>query len=246
MSLKALIVDDEKNGRENLSAAINRHCPQLTVVTEADCVVNAIEAIQQHQPDVVFLDIQMPGGNGFELLEYFNDYPFEVIFVTAFDHYAIKAIRFSAADYLLKPLNVLDLKKAVEKVTERINQKQENNRLQELASNLRMPSHPRIGLPGSDRIEFVPVEKIIRCEGESNYTHIHFSDRGTMLVAKTLVEFEDLLGEYHFVRVHKTHLVNMDYVNTYLKNDGGYLQLSNGDKIAISRRRKDTVLETLK
>jgi len=134
----------------------------------------------------------------------------------------------------------------VNKVSERILQKQENLRMKQLVYNIGQPQNPRIGLPTGDRIEFVEISKIIRCQGEGNYTHIYFENNNHLLVAKTLVEFEDLLKDYSFVRVHKTHLVNFKHVITYLKTDGGTLQLSNGDSVSISRRRKESVQKLLK
>lgn len=246
MRIKSIIVDDEKHGRENLAGILKQHCPEVDVLGDANSVESAISIIREHHPDLVFLDIEMPKANGFQLLEYFKDFNFEVIFVTAYGNYAIKAIRFSATDYILKPINYNELKTAVAKVAERIRHKQENLRMKQLVYNLSQPGNPRIGLPTGDRIEFVEVNKIIRCQGEGNYSHIYFEENKHLLVAKTLVEFEDLLHEYSFVRVHKTHLVNLKHVIAYLKPDGGILQLSNGDKVAVSRRRKEEVQKMLK
>lgn len=246
MKIKSIIVDDEKHGRENLAGILKQYCPEVELLGDADSVEAAISLIRELNPDLVFLDIEMPRANGFQLLEHFKDFRFEVIFVTAYDNYAIKAIRFSAADYILKPINLNDLQTAVRKVTNRIQQKQENQRMKQLVYNITQPQNPRIGLPTGDRIEFIEVNKIIRCQGEGNYSHIYFEGNKHLLVAKTLVEFEDLLQEYSFIRVHKTHLVNLKHVITYVKNDGGILKLSNGDEVPISRRRKDDVQKMLK
>ncbi|NQU55417.1 MAG: response regulator transcription factor [Bacteroidetes bacterium] len=245
MKIKSIIVDDEKHGRENLAGILKQHCPEVTVLGEANSVENAISIIEIHEPDLVFLDIEMPKANGFQLLEHFKDFSFEVIFVTAYDSYAIKAIRFSAADYILKPINYNDLIVAVNKVARRIQLKEENERVKQLYRNIHQPQNPRIGLPTADRIEFVEVEKIIRCQGEGNYTHIYFEEKKHLFVAKTLVEFEDLLQEYSFIRVHKSHLVNLKHVVAYVKTDGGMLQLSNNDQVAVSRRRKELVQKML-
>jgi two-component system LytT family response regulator len=246
MKIKSIIVDDEKHGRENLAGILRQYCPDVDVLGEANSVDSAISLIHEKNPDLVFLDIEMPKANGFRLLEHFRDFRFEVIFVTAYDNYAIKAIRFSAADYILKPINLNDLQIAVSKVAERIHQKQENQRMKQLVYNISQPLNPRIGLPSGDRIEFVEVSKIVRCQGEGNYTHIYFEGNKHLLVAKTLVEFEDLLQEFSFFRVHKTHLVNLKQVIAYVKTDGGILQLSNGDSVAVSRRRKEDVQKMLK
>ena len=246
MIYSALIVDDEKNGRENLCGLIEKYCPQINIVAEAASVTEAIQKIEEFQPKLIFLDIEMPGGNGFTLLEHFKSFPFEVIFVTAYDNFAIKAIRFSASDYLLKPINLNELINAVDKVSQRISQRGENERIRQLYQNSLHPSNPKIGLPTGERIEFVEVKSIIRCQGEINYTHLYFSDRKPMLSAKSLIEFEELLGEYGFIRVHKTHLVNMNHVSSFTRNDGGMLILSNGDSVLISRRRRDYTFEQLK
>lgn len=246
MKIKSILVDDEKHGRENLAGILHQHCPDIQLLGEADSVESAISLIHQKNPDLVFLDIKMPKADGFQLLEHFKDFRFEVIFVTAYGNYAIKAIRFSAADYILKPINYHELIEAVVKVSNRIQQKQDNLRLKQLVHNLGHSGNPKIGLPSGDRVEFIEVQKIIHCQGEGNYSHIYFEENKHLLVAKTLVEFEDLLQDYSFIRVHKTHLVNLKHVIAFIKSDGGILKLSNGNKIAISRRRKEDVLTKLK
>lgn len=246
MAYPALIIDDEKNGRENLSGLIRHYCPQLKIVAEAASVDEAIQKIGEFHPRLIFLDIEMPGGNGFKLLEHFKTFPFEVIFVTAYDNYAIKAIRFSASDYILKPINLNELIAAVEKACARIAQQTENERIRQLYQNTLHPANARIGVPVSDRIEFIEVKSIIRCQGESNYTHLYFTEKKPLMVAKSLIEFEELLAEHGFIRVHKSHLVNLNHVTSILKNDGGTLLMSNGDPVLISRRRKDFVSLCLK
>ena len=245
MQIKSIIVDDEKHGRENLAGILREFCPEVSLLGEADSVEAALSLIREQPPDLVFLDIEMPRANGFRLLEHLQNFSFEVIFVTAYDNYAIKAIRFSAADYILKPVNHNDLKAAVKKVAERILQKQKNVRMKQLYHNLFQPGSPRIGLPDGDQIQFSEVHKIIRCQGEGNYTHIYFENGNHMLVAKTLVEFEDLLQEFGFARTHKTHLVNLKHVKSYIKTKNS-VKLSNNEHIPVSRRRKENVLEQLK
>ena len=246
MKISSIIVDDEKNGRENLAGMLQKYCHGVGLLGEAVSVASAITLIEKHHPDLVFLDIEMPGADGFALLEHFREYPFEVIFVTAYDNYAIRAIRFSAADYILKPINIIDLQNAVSKVTDRITRKQENQRLKQLYHNIRQPGNPRIGLASGDSIEFVEATSIVRCQGESNYTHIFFENRKPLLVSKTLVEFEELLVEFSFIRIHKTHLVNLKKVTAWLKTDGGMLRMSNGDVVPISRRRKEEIIKKLR
>ncbi len=245
MIIRSIIVDDEKHGRENLAGLLMEYCPGVEINGEADSVEAAITLIKEQTPDLVFLDIEMPRANGFKLLEHMKDFPFEVIFVTAYDNYAIKAIRFSAADYILKPINHHELKAAVEKVTERIKQKQQNERLKSLYHNLNQPDSPRLGLPADDRIEFVDVMSILRCQGEGNYTHIYFEGNNHLLVSKSLYEFEELLQEFSFLRVHRAHLVNIKHVVAYIRSECS-LKLSNGDLVPVSRRRKEEVMIRLK
>jgi len=246
MAFSAIIIDDEKNGRENLAGLVRQYCPQLKIVAEAATVTEGIQKIEEFHPRLVFLDIEMPGGNGFKLLEHFKTFPFEVIFVTAYDNFAIKAIRFSASDYILKPINLNELIAAVEKACAHIAEQTENKRIKQLYQNTQHPDNARIGLPLSDRVEFVEVKTIVRCQGESNYTHLYFTGKKPLLVAKSLVEFEELLADHGFIRIHKSHLVNLHHVNSLSKSDGGTLILSNGDSVLISRRRKDFVTESLK
>ncbi|MDB4584449.1 LytTR family DNA-binding domain-containing protein [Draconibacterium sp.] len=217
MKIKSIIVDDEKHARENLAGILAQHCPNVLVLVEANSVESAINLIRKEKSDLVFLNIEMP-----------------------------KAIRFSVADYILKPINYKDLKFAVENVVKRIQLKEKNERIKELQRNIQRPENPRIGLPTGDRIEFIDVKKIIHCKGEGNYTHIYLEENKHLLVAKTLVEFEELLQEFAFIRTHKSHLVNLLHLNSYVKTDGGMLQLSNGEKVAVSRRRKEQVQKMLK
>jgi len=245
MIVKSIIVDDEKHGRENLEGILRDYCPVVQITGEADSVETAITIIREQSPDLVFLDIEMPHANGFKLLEHLQNFSFEVIFVTAYDNYAIKALRFSAADYILKPINRNELKSAVEKVAERIRQKRENERLKLLYHNLNRPDNPRIGLPSGDRIEFFEASSIVRCQGEGNYTHIYFENNNHVMASKTLYEFEELLHEYSFARIHRAHLVNMKHVIAYIKSECS-LKLSNGELIPVSRRRKEEVMIKLK
>jgi two-component system LytT family response regulator len=246
MQIKSIIVDDEKHGRENLAGILTEHCPEVEITGNANSVESAIKLIEDQAPDLVFLDIEMPGKKGLQLLEHFDDFTFEVIFVTAYDNYAIKAIRFSAADYILKPINYHELKAAVEKVAQRILLKTENKRIKELFRNIKQPENPRIGLPLGDRVEFVEIAQIIHCKGEGNYTYLYLDDKRKLLVAKTLVEFEDLLKDFSFIRTHKSHLINLKHVNAFLKAKEGTIYMSNGDEVAVSRRRKEQVFKRMK
>ena len=245
MKIKSIIVDDEKHGRENLAGLLKEYCREIDLTGEAVSVEEAIKLIHERKPELIFLDIEMPGKNGFELLEHFQQFDFEVIFVTAYDSYAIKAIRFSAADYILKPINYKELQNAVQKVAAIIRSKKENYRLRNLLDNMQQPQHAKIGLPTSDKVDFVDVNDIIYCKSEGSYTTVYLSEK-QILVSKNIGEFEDLLDEHSFLRVHKTFLVNLNHVTAYLKIDGGILEMTGGTKIPISRRRKEMVLQKLK
>ena len=247
MAIKALIVDDEKNNRENLNSLLSGYCNQVEVVGMADSVDAAFKIIKTRKPDLVFLDIRMPEKDGFKLLESLNKIDFEVIIVTAYNQYAIQAIKFCAIDYLLKPIDVTELTKAVENVSRRMNQKQENERLKELISHLNHRDlSPRIGLASHHKVDFVEVVRIVRCEADNNYTHVFLDPPKKMTISKTLKEFEDLLKEHGFIRVHQSHLVNSAHITSLQKSDGGYLRMTDDSIIPISRARKNEIIAQIR
>lgn len=243
--IKAIIIDDEKNGRENLANTLLKYFPGIMVVAEADSALVGIEAIQKHAPDLVFLDIEMPDGNGFKVVEFFSDPPFDVIFVTAYDHYAIQAIRFSALDYILKPINILELRSAINRFGQR--KKRDQRVLGQFLQNAESAlPEKKIALATGDKIEFCKIGQIIRCQSDGNYTNFYFVDAPTLLVSKTLNDFEEILDGYGFIRTHKAHLVNLMFVRSYHKNDGGYLKMTDSTSVPVSRRKKEEILERLK
>ncbi len=247
MKIRAIIIEDEKNNRENLAKILSEYCPKVEVVALCASAVEGRKAIIENQPDLVFLDIEMPGGNGFSLLASIESINFEVIFVTAFDHYGIKAVKFCALDYLLKPIDILELSQAVEKVESRLVEKSENLRMKTLLANRQeQTTNPKIALPLSDKIEFIEISSIVRCEGEGNYTHIHLKTGENILTSKTLKEFDELLTDHNFLRVHQSHLINLNEVKSYVKTDGGYIKMKDGASVSISRQRREMVLEKLK
>lgn len=246
MEIRAIIIDDEAGNRENLQRMLERHCGNVQVQAVAASAIEGIDAIGTHSPDLVFLDIEMPHANGFELLENLPRIDFEVIFVTAFDHYAIRAIKFCALDYLLKPIDLLELKVAVEKVSEKLLKARENESMEIFMQNRRNPQQvKKIALPTADKVDFVAVNEIVRCQGESNYTHIFLANGKKILVSRTLKEYEELLSEYNFLRVHQSHLVNVAEVKTYVKRDGGYIVMSDGAEVSVSKQKKEAVLTRL-
>ena len=245
--LKAIIVEDEKRSRETLRGLLKLFCKNVEVVAEADGVVNGIAAIKEHNPDIVFLDIQMPDGSGFKLLEEIEEINFEIIFTTAYDQFAIKAIKFSALDYLLKPIFPDDLVSAVKKVEEKRKITSPETNVEVLLENIRKPQNesPKIVLSTSDRIQVVLVDEIVRCESDNYYTFFYFENGSRMLISKTLKENEELLSAYNFVRPHKSHLVNIHFVKGFSKKEGGHIVLKDGSKVPVSRRKREMVLEIL-
>ncbi len=246
MIVRAIIVDDELPNRENLQLMLGRHCKNVDVVALAGSAVEAMDVIREYRPDLVFLDIEMPNGSGFDLLESLSAINFEVIFVTAYDHYAIRAIKFCALDYLLKPLDILELKKATERVVEKLAKAKQNESMKVFMQNRHFTGQvKRIALPTSEKVDFVPVHEILRCQGESNYTHIHLRNGEKIMVSRTLKEYDELLSEYNFLRVHQSHLVNLEEVKSYVRRDGGYILMTDGSHVSVSKQKKELVLRRL-
>ncbi len=243
--IKAVIIDDEKRSRETLVGMIERYCPSIEVLGQADGCQSGIQKIKELSPEIVFLDIQMPDGSGFKLLEDLDEYNFEVIFTTAHDQYAIKAIRFSALDYILKPINPDDLKYAIEKYLEKQNKGQINKNIQVLLDNIKSPNiDPKIILSTTEGIHIVKTDDIIRCESDDYYTRFYFINDSMILISKTLKQHEEILSDYNFIRTHKSHLVNIKHIKSYLKNEG-IITMSDGSKIPVSRRKKEKLIELL-
>lgn len=245
--ITAILVDDEQGNRENLLRMIRQYCPQIEVQAVCCSVAEAQISLSKTQPDILFLDIRLGSDTGFTLLESLPEISFEVIFVTAYDSYAIQAIRFSALDYLLKPIDSSELINAVEKAIQVILRKQDNKRMQNLLRNAQsLDKHKKIALSVADKIEFVEIDSIIRCESESNYTTFYLKSGEKLIVSKTLKEYDELLTPYHFLRVHQSHLINLDEIKSFIKTDGGYIRMKDGTSISISRQRRNYVMERLK
>lgn len=244
--LRVIIVDDEKASRDTLAGLLKRYCQNVEVIAQAEGYENGLEVIGKNTPDLVFLDIQMPDGSGFKLIEDLGEIKFDVIFTTAYDQYAIKAIKYSALDYLLKPVVPDDLVAAVKKAEQKKNLGQMSQNIQILLENLTQKNEPRkIVLSTAEKMHIVEIDDIIRCESDDYYTRFFFMDGKTLLISKTLKENEELLGEKHFIRPHKSHLVNIKYIKGFLKNDGGYIVMSDGTKVPVSRRKREYVVSTL-
>jgi len=246
--MKAILVDDEPKSREVLRTLLERFCPEVEIIGTAGNVDEAKALIANPAIDIVFLDVEMPGGNGFKLLDEAGQHNFEIIFVTSYGHYAIPALRYSAIDYLLKPVEIDELKSAVARVKERKakkNNSKENYKT--LTANLKLPpSLQRIAIHGVNDIRFVPVKDIVRMEGDSNYTYIITTSGEKYHTSKTLKEYEELLETHlNFCRIHKTHIINIDHISKMMKSDGGYIVMSDGSQVEVSRRKKQELIDRL-
>ena len=245
--IKAIIVDDEQRSRDALNGLIERYCPEVFIIAQANGCQDGIEKAQKFNPDLVFLDIQMPDGSGFNFLEAFEKFNFEVIFTTAHDQYAIKAIRYSALDYLLKPIDPDELKAAVRKFMQNQDKGQINNNIKVLLENLKNPSNEskKIILSTSEGMHIVSTDDIIRCESDDYYTKFFFLNATSILISKTLKQNEAILSDFNFIRPHKSHLINIKYIKSYLKVDGGYILMTDGSKIPVSRSKRERMVEIL-
>ncbi len=245
--IKTIIIEDEQKSLDMLAGIIQKHCPELSVIGLARNVKEGVELIETLQPELVFLDISMPDGSGFDLLEKVSGHKFEIIFATASDQHAIKAIKYSACDYLLKPIDVEELIIAVQKVLKRKNAVPNMENLQFLIQHLKKSdeSFQKITLPTGNAYEIISIKDIIRCEADGSYTTFYLSDKRKLLISAGLKHYEELLPESDFIRVHHHHLININQVVRLLKEDGGYAIMSDGSKIEISRRKKESFMERL-
>ncbi len=244
--LKAIIIDDEPYCCEILAAMLESDCPDVEIISVCNNAKDALAAIRQHAPDLVFLDVEMPRMNGFEMLEQLSIINFHLIFTTSYDQYALKAIRFSAIDYLLKPIDREELKKAVQKVKERI-QIPLPQQLEILMQKIRQPSHPvnKVALPTIEGLQMIPVDTIISCESDDNYTILQLKGQKKMLVTRSLKDMEEILEQHSFIRVHRSYLVNLNEIEKYIKGDGGYLVMSDGASVDVAKNKKEVLLKRL-
>ena len=246
--IRILILDDEEAACNILSILIRKHLPAEHEIRCEQDPVKALEILESFKPALVMLDIEMPGMNGFDFLNKAGSWDFDVIFTTAYDKYAIKAIRFSALDYLLKPLDILELQNALNRHIVRRNHSRQvrHDLVNNLITNIQKPETDeyRLAISTSEGVSFYLPSEIIRCEGESNYTKFFIEGGKSLMVSHTLKDYETILNDYGFVRVHKSHLVNMKYVNRMDRD--GFLWLSNGESVPVSRRRKEEVMSMLK
>lgn len=245
MVLKAVIVDDEVSGRETLSHYIQKYCVDIEVVGLADSVKSGLEVIEKCRPDILFLDVEMPYGNAFDLLEQVNEITFETIFVTAFSNYAMKALNCSASYYILKPIDIDELISAVDKIKSQKEKSKEFIHTKILIENINILNKQlqKIVLPTMEGFEVIQVKDIIRCQANDNFTDIILTEGKKMLICRTLKHFEGLLEDYDFMRVHKSHLINIQFIKKYRKGKGGQVVMSDGSEIDVSPTKKQDLLD---
>lgn len=239
--LKAIIIDDERKSRETLETLISDFTEGIGVIDTADNVTSGLKAIERHTPDVVFLDVEMPKKSGFDLLEHFPEHAFDVIFTTGHSEYAMRAFRTEAIDYLLKPVSIDLLKEAVNRVVKKKKAKRDIQK-----SSVEQPKRQQqLSISTSRGLIFVTIDNIIYCRGDGAYTYFFTKDGQKIMVSKNLKEYERQLSDFHFFRTHKSFLINMDEMKRYIRGDGGYVVMSNGDSVGVSKRRKENFLAAL-
>lgn len=246
--IKALVVDDEPRVRESMIVILKNVFPEVQLLGEAESVEEAYLQIEKLKPNVVFLDVKMSDGTGFDLLRRYQKVPFKVVFITAFDEYAIEAIKFSACDYLLKPINTTELRQTIEKLKDTLGLEEDMQlKIQAFLNNLDTINiaQKKIVLKTSDSIHLVNLGNIVRCEADTNYTWVYIHEQPKILISKPLKHFEELLDEYGFFRVHQSHLVNLNYFNRIDKIDGGILILNDNTSIPIAVRKRDMLYQLL-
>jgi two-component system LytT family response regulator len=243
--MRAVIIEDEERSRIVMQNLLETYCPDVQIEGMTDSVVTGVKMLQQFAPDVVFLDVQINGGTGFDVLEKAEGLKSAVIFTTAYDQYALKAFKFSAIDYLLKPIDIDELKAAVKKVKDSNRQEEDQYKIQNLISNFKNPSQDPVLLVSTlEAMEFVRITDIIRCEAQGAYTQLFLRDQRPVLVSKVIKEFEFLLQEYGFYRVHQSHIINLKEVRKYVKSEN-YLLMRDGAQIQLARSRKDEFFSAL-
>ena len=244
--IKAVIVDNEPYCCQTLVTLLNRYCPMMEVEGIYHSGVAALPAIKARPPQLLFLDIEMPQMNGFELLQQLHEINFELIFTTSYDQYAIKAIRFSALDYLLKPIDREELQKAVQKLIHRLDHPL-SQQIDILLKKLHQPAVTinKVALPTMEGLQMIPIESIISCTSQGSYTIFLLRDHKKLIVSRILKEVEEILEEHSFIRVHNSHVVNINEIEKYIKGEGGYLIMSDGSSVDVSRSRKNILLQKL-
>ena len=244
--IKAVIIDDEQHCIDSLAMDLSQYCPDVGVIAQYNTAAAAVTGIQKENPQLVFLDVEMPVMNGFQILEALQQINFCIIFTTAYDKFAARAFRLSAIDYLLKPIDIADLKEAVRKAKEKIdNADGMGNILNLLYNNKRPLLQQKIAFPNRDGYEFVEAARIIYCEADGAYTKVILEEGKKLLISRTLGDIEEMLPSANFQRIHHSFVVNISFVTQFLRNDGGYVILKNGEKLSVSKSKKEALMERL-
>jgi two-component system LytT family response regulator len=243
--LQAVIVDDEISNIENLTIMLNKYCPKIVVAGTATNVDQGLLVIREINPSILFLDIQMPDKDGFDLLKNVMAPDFEVIFVTAYNEYAIQAIKFSAIDYLLKPININELVNAVDRAIINVEKKKQNERLENLVRSIGNKNQLRIAIPGNKETIFISPETILFCKADNNYTVFHLQNKEKHISSKPIFEYEELLNTHGFIRCHQSYLVNSLFIKSWIRVDGDRLLIHGGHEIPISRNNKEKVKQAI-
>ncbi len=245
--IKAILIDDELNSLQNLRQKIDEFCPDVQVIAMAQKPEEAMLLIKHHKPDVIFLDIEMPKMSGFRMLDELGECDFEIIFTTAYNHYAIDAIRISAFDYLMKPIAIDELQVAADRLSKLRSASQTKEKIDILKSSMseKKSQEDKIAIPTSEGLEFIPIKNILHIESSSNYCKIFFTESKSLLVTKLLKDFEDMLQPYHFYRIHNSHLINLNYIQKYVKANGGQVMMKDGTLLDVARRKKEEFLKMI-
>jgi two-component system LytT family response regulator len=246
--IKAILIDDERNALDVLEMQLQQYCTGVEVIDICDSGEKGIRSILKHKPDLVFLDIEMPHKNGFDVIQATKEENYEVIFTTAYDQFAIRAFKVSAVDYLLKPIDILELREAVEKVKGRSNDDALDKKVEAILKNLKpiAPLVSKIALPVGEAIQLFEANEIVRCESDSNYSHIYLENGKKIIVAKTLKDVEESIGGNPFYRIHQSHYININHVNKVVKGESAYVVMKDGTTITISRNKKEAFLESFR
>jgi two-component system LytT family response regulator len=243
--IRSIIVEDEKKSREAIQTMLAEYFSNVQVVALCENGVQGKAAIEQLKPELVFLDVELSSSTGFQMLEQISDIEFEVIFTTAYDKYALQAIKFSALDYLLKPFTVEDMRLAIQRYEKKVHRQNTVDQFQNLFHNLKQSNERKIALPTFTGLTFVSVKDIIRCEAEANYTIFYLLNKAKIVVAKTLKEYEEMLKDYNFFRVHHSSLVNLEHIKDYVRGEGGVVYMIDGSQVEVSRRKKEEFMKKI-
>lgn len=247
--IKTILIDDEPRGVASLQKLLQLNCPEVEVIGVANSAEEAKDKIQQLQPQLIFLDIAMPGKTGFELLKELDEINFEIIFVTAHNNFMVQAFHFSAVDYLLKPVDDELLAEAVKRTGKRIEEKKTGQPVETLLHNIRHKNDSqkmKLCIPSLKGFQVIQIQDIIYCEASSNYTNFHFTQRPSICASKPIHDYEDLLEDCNFIRIHKSFLVNLEHIKEYIRGEGGSVILSNNHEVEVSRRKKDVLMTRMK